>query len=60
MIVGNEQSQVKVTEGQEASLVCHVSGVPVPTLTWARPDMGHLPVTPENPRIKVQPLTGID
>ncbi|XP_050723288.1 hemicentin-1-like isoform X2 [Eriocheir sinensis] len=53
VIAANEQSEVQVTVGQEASLVCEVSGVPLPTLTWARPDMGHTPVTPEDPRIKV-------
>lgn len=58
VIVANEQPEVQVTEGQEATLVCQVSGIPLPTLTWARPDMGHTPVTSEDPRIKVHSLGG--
>lgn len=53
-IVSSDGSEVVVMEGQEASLKCEVSGLPPPTLTWARPDLGHTPVTPEDPRIKVQ------
>lgn len=56
VIVPNGQTEVVVTEGQEAILTCEVSGIPPPTLTWARPDMGHTPVTPEDPRIKVHSL----
>ncbi|XP_063876640.1 hemicentin-1-like isoform X2 [Scylla paramamosain] len=49
----DEQKEVTATEGQEAVLTCDVTGSPTPTITWARPNMGHTPVTPENPRIKV-------
>lgn len=50
----DEQKEVTATEGQEAVLTCDVTGSPIPTITWSRPNMGHTPVTPENPRIKVQ------
>ena len=49
----DEEREVTATEGQEAVLICDVTGFPTPTITWARPNMAHTPVTPENPRIKV-------
>ncbi|KAG0728612.1 Hemicentin-1 [Chionoecetes opilio] len=52
VVMSDQQTEVTVTQGQEASLICDVTGSPPPTITWARPDMGHTPVTPEDPRIK--------
>ncbi|XP_068231428.1 hemicentin-1-like [Palaemon carinicauda] len=47
------QEEVVGIVKQEVRLRCQVSGTPMPVITWARPDRGGQPVTPEDPRVQL-------
>ncbi|XP_069163060.1 hemicentin-1 isoform X2 [Procambarus clarkii] len=45
--------EVVTVAGQEVMLTCEVTGQPLPTVTWTRPDLAHQPITPEDPRVQI-------
>ncbi|XP_071515843.1 hemicentin-1-like [Panulirus ornatus] len=51
-VVPAEDEVVSVV-GEEVKLTCKVTGQPMPTVTWTRPDLGNKPITPEDPRVQI-------
>nr|XP_053650237.1 hemicentin-1-like [Cherax quadricarinatus] len=47
------EDEVVAVVGQEVKLTCEVTGQPVPTITWTRPDLAHQAITPEDPRVQI-------
>ncbi|XP_042230990.1 hemicentin-1-like isoform X2 [Homarus americanus] len=47
------EDEVVTVAGKEVKLTCEVTGQPLPTITWTRPDLAHQPITPEDPRVQI-------